>query len=243
MRTHRLYFPDLTSAMSVVTLDKSASRYLLQVLRCKPGQTIQLFNGNGIQCDGTLESAGKNAATIKLSKCDQVTHESPLHIQLVLGISKGDRMDIAIQKSVELGVTEILPIHTEYSVVNLSTERAQKRLSHWQGIIINACEQCGRNHLPKLHSVQTFAQWLTSAHGDVLWLFDPQSRQHLSQQSSPSGPITILIGPEGGLSDDEISSAQKSGFKAMQFGPRILRTETAVIATLSAIQTLWGDLG
>jgi 16S rRNA (uracil1498-N3)-methyltransferase len=243
MRIHRLYYPDLTSATSFVTLDKSASRYLLQVLRCKPGQTIQLFNGEGTQCEGTLESAGKNTATVKLSHCDQVTHESPLHIRLVLGISKGDRMDIAIQKAVELGVTEILPIHTEFGVVNLSADRAQKRLSHWQGIIINACEQCGRNHLPTLHPVQTFAQWLTSQHGDVLWLFDPESQLRLSQQGSPNGSITILIGPEGGLSADEISSAQRSGFKSILFGPRILRTETAVIATLSAIQTLWGDLG
>ena len=242
MRTHRLYYPELNPTDTSLILDKSASHYLLQVLRCKPGQPLQLFDGRGTQCDAVLQGATRHAAEVNLRHCNPVDRESPLHIRLALGISKGERMDFAIQKAVELGVSEIQPLQTEHSVVNLSTERAEKRLRHWQGIIISACEQCGRNQLPQLHPVQPLAQWLVKAPAGLLWLFEPQGQQRLAQQSRPEQAITLLIGPEGGLSAGEIDSACQAGFTPLLFGPRILRTETAVVASLSAIQTLWGDL-
>ncbi|MFO7602182.1 MAG: 16S rRNA (uracil(1498)-N(3))-methyltransferase, partial [Gammaproteobacteria bacterium] len=160
-----------------------------------------------------------------------------------LGISKGERMDVAIQKAVELGVSEIQPLQTEHSVVKLNAERADRRWQHWQGIVINACEQCGRNHLPRLHPVQLYADWLAADRLGAGWLFAPQSEQRLAAQPRPDSGASLLIGPEGGLSEREIDAACQRGFVALNFGPRILRTETAAIACISAVQTLWGDLG
>ena len=242
MRIHRLYQPDLNTSSQRLTLDKSASRYLLQVLRCKPGQQLQLFDGNGTQCEATLDGGDKNSVTVTLHTCSQINHESPLSIRLALGISKGERMDIAIQKAVELGVSEIQPVQTEFSVVNLTAERAEKRRQHWQGIIISACEQCGRNTLPRIHPVVALSDWLKQRRDGESWLFTPDAETSLSSQMKPMHGATLLIGPEGGLSDQEISVACANGFKALKFGPRILRTETAAIACITAIQTLWGDL-
>lgn len=241
MRIHRLYQADINHSQTT-TLDKAASRYLLQVLRCKPGQQLQIFDGNGTQCDATLDSIDKQAATVIIHSCRQISHESPLHLCLALGISKGERMDTAIQKAVELGVTEIQAVQTEYSVVNLTADRAAKRLQHWQGIVISACEQCGRNTLPQVHPVATLTDWLKLQRTGESWLFSPTAETSLSHQTKPTQGATLLIGPEGGLSENEIQTACAHGFTALQFGPRILRTETAAMACLTAIQTLWGDL-
>jgi len=243
MRIPRIYLAELCQSQSNISLGKETSRYLLQVLRCKSGQELQLFNGSGLQCQATLEINSKHTVTVKLAECLSINRESPLLIRLALGISKGERMDIAIQKAVELGVSEIVPLQTEHSVVKLSNERAIKRRHHWQGIITSACEQCGRNTLPQLHAVQPLNDWLAQGRSGASWLFSPQSEQTLSQQPKPEQGVNILIGPEGGVSETEIRKVCNSGFTAINFGPRILRTETAAIACISAIQTLWGDLG
>lgn len=243
MRIPRLYLENLCLSDNSVTLNKDASRYLLQVLRCKPGQELQLFNGTGLQCSALLESINKQTATLNVVQCSLVNRESTLSIRLALGISKGERMDTAIQKAVELGVTEILPLQTKHSVVNLNSERAEKRRRHWQGIITSACEQCGRNILPILHPVQQLDSWLEQKHTGSNWLFSPLSDQSLSLQAKPDHGVTILIGPEGGFSENEVKRSCLNGFTEINFGPRILRTETAAIASISAIQTLWGDLG
>lgn len=243
MRNHRLYYPTLTNTSKTVVLEKAATHYLLQVLRCKTGQRIELFNGTGDLCHAVIQSADKHSVTLELLGCCHQSSESPLPIHLALGISKGERMDTAIQKAVELGVHAIQPLQTEYSVVKLNAERAAKRLQHWQGIIISACEQCGRNTLPKLHPVQTLQDWLNQPHDMPGWLFHPSSTHRLSDMPKPEQGVSILIGPEGGLAEKEISHACTKGFHSLNFGPRILRTETAAIACISAIQTLWGDLG
>ena len=243
MRIHRVFVASLTSEQDKISLDNDTSRYLLQVLRCKDGQELQLFNGAGLQCNATLQIINRKEAVANLGSCTAIDRESPLTIHLALGISKGERMDTAIQKAVELGVSHISPLQTEYSVVNLSSERAAKRLQHWQGIITSACEQCGRNTLPVLHPVQSLHDWLTQPRPGVSWMFSPQSQQTLSKQNRPVQGVSILIGPEGGFSDNEISQAIAQGVVTINFGPRILRTETAAIAGICALQTLWGDLG
>ncbi len=243
MRIHRIFVENLVSHQENISLDKDTSRYLIQVLRCKSGQEVQLFNGMGLQCNGQLQIYNRKEATVCLTSCILLDRESPLDIHLVLGISKGERMDTAIQKAVELGVKHLLPLQTEYSVVNLNAERAEKRLQHWQGIITSACEQCGRNTLPVLHSVQTLNDWLAQDRPAMSWMFSPQSRQTLSSQARPEHGVSVLIGPEGGFSENETRLASANGVTAINFGPRILRTETAAIASICAIQTLWGDLG
>jgi 16S rRNA (uracil1498-N3)-methyltransferase len=154
-------------------------------------------------------------------------------------------MDIAIQKAVELGVTRIIPLLTEHTVVKLHGDRAEKRRAHWRGVIAGACEQCGRNVLPEIAPVQRFADWLGSPHDeDLRLMLDPRASQGLAQIGhNGQSPVTLLIGPEGGISAKEQALAQQFGFSGVRLGPRVLRTETAVIAAMSAIMTLWGDLG
>ena len=168
--------------------------------------------------------------------------ESALSIHLGLGISKGERMDFAIQKSVELGVTEITPLFTEHCVVNLDEKRVQKKLLHWQGIIISACEQCGRSVVPRLNTASTLLKWADTISQTCI-IFDPLAKASLKDISPENDTINLLIGPEGGLSTNEISELKKKdNFKAIKFGPRILRTETAAVSAMTAIQLLWGDL-
>jgi len=243
MRNPRLYYPDLIKSENMITLDKGASHYLYQVLRCKSGQTIEMFNGNGLVCDAVIISSDKHSISVQIQQFQQYDTESPLAITLALGISKGERMDTAIQKAVELGVHTIQPLQTEFSVVRLKPERAKKRLQHWHRIITSACEQCGRNTLPTLLPILTFYDWLNQERDTDCWLFHPDSTTRLSAVKKPTQGVTILIGPEGGLSENEIINASSREFSALNFGPRILRTETAAIASLAAIQTLWGDMG
>lgn len=243
MRLHRLFVSNLSPEPATFSLDKQASHYLLQVLRCRTGQELQLFDGKGLQCHTILQDIVQKTAVVSTEHCEVVSRESPLDISLALGISKGERMDTAIQKAVELGVRSIQPLQTEHSVVNLNKERASKRHLHWQGIITNACEQCGRNTLPELNPLQTLQDWLEQERHGTAWIFSPQSEQTLSSQLRPDNGVIVLIGPEGGFSDKEIKLAVQHGVTEINFGPRILRTETAAIASISAIQALWGDLG
>lgn len=243
MRNHRLYYPELTKSEDMITLDRAASHYLHQVLRCKSGQPVELFNGNGLACNAIIITSDKHNVSVQIDNFQQYDTESPLATTLALGISKGERMDTAIQKAVELGVHTIQPLQTEFSIVRLKPERAKKRLQHWHGIIISACEQCGRNTLPTLLPILTFHDWLNLERETDCWLFHPDSTNRLSAMKKPTQGVTILIGPEGGLAEKEITDATSRGFTALNFGPRILRTETAAIASLAAIQTLWGDIG
>lgn len=167
--------------------------------------------------------------------------ESPLKITLALGIARGERMDFALQKATELGVQEIVPLLTERTVVRLDSNRLEKRMAHWRGVVISACEQCGRNRLPEIHPPKPFAIWLRESCGGMI-LFDPEGKP-LSELHPPgAGALTLLIGPEGGLTPEEREGALKRGFQNTVLGPRILRVETAVVAGITAVQLLWGDL-
>lgn len=241
MRVPRFYYPDLDPEKSLLELPDAVHRHAVQVLRLKPGALIHLFDGNGHEFEASLTAVEKRRSQVQLGQKLNQLSESPLQITLLQGVSRGERMDFAIQKAVELGVKTIVPVVTERCNVQLSQQRAQKRMAHWQGVLVSACEQSGRSYLPILAEVTSLEQALTHVSDDLRLVLDPAAKTGFHDLRKPSA-LTLLIGPEGGLSDPEIQLAQANGFTALQFGPRILRTETAATAALAVVQTLWGDL-
>ena len=207
----------------------------------KAGAELSLFNGQGLELKAQLEQVDKRQATVKLQQPIETNNESPLDILLMQGISRGERMDYAIQKAVELGVKRIMPVITERCNVQLSGDRAEKRLNHWQGVVISACEQSGRSFLPELLPITSLDMALAEVNDDCKLVLDPEAVQGFSSVKKASR-ITLLIGPEGGLSDTEVQRAMDGGFTGITLGPRILRTETASAAALAMVQARWGDL-
>ena len=241
MRSIRIYQKGLFEEGDVIQLDKLSSNHLIKVLRLKTDYLFTLFNGEGVEYSTRLEISGKKAiAHIGFSSV--IDNESNINIHLFQGISKGDRMDFAIQKSVELGVTKITPVITERTVVNLKGERENKKIDHWRSIAISACEQSGRNYLPTINPVCKLETIFNESPTESKLLLDPLSNNTL-QSLSAAKNIHLLIGPEGGLSENEIFIANENGFKGIKLGPRILRTETAALAAITSVQLLWGDLG
>jgi len=244
MRIPRIYINSALNAGNDIQLDDRAFQHAIKVLRLRENDKIILFNGQGGEYLATLSDVNKKLAHAHIDSFDDKDTESILAIHLALGISKGERMDFAIQKAVELGVTEITPLYTEHCVVNLDAKREAKRLQHWQGVIISACEQSGRSQLPKLHTPIDLRRNFNDlpAHKVKLTL-NPYATKSLKQITAPNNEVLILIGPEGGLSEEEIKTAEKQGYESIRMGPRILRTETAALTAISTIQLLWGDLG
>lgn len=242
MKNPRVYQACQVQPGDEIALDEPAARHLIQVLRLRLNDPFILFNGWGQAWQARLTASSRRHATAGIEQGLETNPESPLHTHLGLGISKGERMDYAIQKAVELGVSEITPLFTRYSMVKLDDKRKEKRQQHWQGIIIGACEQCGRNQLPTLHPAQDNTSWLTGTQTEVRILLDPLAAQALTDIAARPRSTSLYIGPEGGLSDEEIDTAKQAGFTGIRLGPRVLRTETAVVATLTALQLTWGDL-
>lgn len=223
-------------------LEESPARHLVQVLRLKPGAEIVLFNGDGHDYAARLAEVSRRATSATVDqRLEPAEVPAPLQVHLAIGISKGERMDFAIQKAVELGVTGITPLITERCQVRLPSERQEKRLQHWQQVIISACEQSGRRCIPVLNQVSELNEWLGSGTVPGGLLLDHRAEQALHKLEPPKGAVTLLIGPEGGLSADERTRAASAGFTGVRLGPRVLRTETAPLAAIAAIQTLWGD--
>jgi len=238
----RFYTERSLSPGQNVILEEATSHHLLRVLRLKAGESLLLFNGDGKEYQAVLKESANKQARILVENSRQPERESKLHITLGQAISRGERMDFVLQKSVELGVESIAPLWTKRSQVQLSGKRLEKRLSHWRGVIRSACEQSGRVCLPKLHNPAKLPDWHSINRKQSLQLvLDPAASLQLSDLI-PAREIRILIGPEGGLEGEEISMAEESGFKRIRLGPRILRTETAALATVAAVQALWGDL-
>ncbi len=244
MRIPRLYLPLPLSIGVTVPLDDNAFAHAVRVLRLKPDAPLILFNGRGQVFAATLTEIGKRNATAQITAALPGEVESPLTITLAQGVSRGDNMDYTVQKAVELGIAVIQPLFTERGGVDLSGERLERKVQHWRGIVIGACEQCGRNQLPELREPLSLAGWLgQGAEPGLRLLLDPVAETGLRGLEPPAAMTTLLIGPEGGLSPVEINQAQRAGFSGVRLGPRILRTETAGVAALAALQTLWGDLG
>jgi len=211
------------------------------VLRLRRGDAVVLFNGEGGEFSAELTRVSRADARARVISGQTPELESPLAIALAQCVSSGDRMDTTLQKSTELGVSRIVPIASERSVVRLSSDRADRRVAHWRNVVIAACEQCGRNHVPEVTAITDLAAFLSRADSDGLrLLLAPDSGRGLKQLEPPSR-VTLLVGPEGGLAPEERQRAEKSGFVPIRFGPRILRTETAPLAAIAAMQALWGD--
>ncbi len=244
MRIPRIYTPQPLAVRDSVTLERAASQHLLTVLRLKPGASLVLFDGSGREFEARLD-AGDNRRARILVTAERTHHsESPLRISLAQGISRSERMDYTLQKAVELGVAEIVPVVTERSVVRLNAEHAQRKREHWQRLVISACEQSGRVRIPPAHAPLSYTDFLSqptdAAHKLLL---DPEGSQALTTLGRPvNGWIQLLAGPEGGLSEAEKAQALATGYTGVRLGPRILRTETAALAALSLLQGLWGDL-
>ncbi len=243
MSTPRFYCPPPLPVGALFELPPAAAHHASRVLRLRVNNPVQLFDGIGNELHGSIcEIIGKRVVLGDLQDYT-VNRESPLHVVLAQALCSSEKMDWVVQKATELGAAEIQPVQTRRSVARLSGERAVKRTEHWRGVTIAACEQCGRNVLPKIHVPQEFGIWLAevrAAPGSKFILL-PQTTAALHEQAEPQGQVTLLIGPEGGFDADEAQLAQLSGFIPIRLGARVLRTETAAMAGLAALQTLWGD--
>ena len=242
MRIPRIYLSQSLSAGNDVELDSNALRHVVQVLRLKAGHPLILFNGEGGEYTAELTRVEKRRATAHITEFQDINRESNLYTHLGLGISKGERMDFALQKSVELGVNEITPLFTEHCVVQLGDKRAVKKREHWQAVIISACEQSGRNTLPIVNAPQSIKHWINISSSTTKLILDPVASTTLATVKPGTAGVILAIGPEGGFSQTEIDLAQENDFIGITLGPRVLRTESAAIASLTAIQALWGDL-
>jgi 16S rRNA (uracil1498-N3)-methyltransferase len=243
MRIPRIFHDAPLRPGSSVDLDERATRHVRSVLRRSPGQELELFDGHGGACRGTITTAGRGLRVELTRVCDG-DRESPLAVHLALGISKGERMDLAIQKAVELGVASIQPLTTQRTVVRLDAVRAGRRIDHWRGIVRSASEQCGRNLLARVHPIARLDEWLGLDTAPSLDLMPtPGASAGLSDLPPPQAqPVRLLIGPEGGLSEAERGAAEAAGFLPLRLGPRVLRTETAAMAAIAAVMTAWGDM-
>ncbi len=224
-------------------LPPEAAHHASRVLRLREGDAVQVFDGLGNALDATIEAiTGKHVLLEKLQPC-MAQPQSGLHIVLAQAMCTSEKMDWVVQKATELGAAEIVPVQTQRSVAKLSGPRVEKRAEHWRNVTISACEQCGRNFLPRLHAPQELAAWLIEMrHAPVSkFILLPGGVSNLQTQPKPQGRATLLIGPEGGFTGDEANAALQAGFVPILLGPRVLRTETAAIAGIAALQTLWGD--
>ena len=237
----RFYVDFALSPDSVVELPDNVVRHL-NVLRVKNTEEIVLFNGNGKAYPALPEVLEKRRASVRILREEATDNESPLNITLVQAVSAAERMDFTLQKSVELGVAEIRPVISERCVVRLSGERAEKRVARWQEIVVAACEQSGRNIVPKVLPLTTYAQALQQLPQETAKLLMSLNRaQKLSDVRPQSGKVVFMVGPEGGWTEKEEQQAFDAGFQSVTLGKRVLRTETASLAAIAAMQTLWGD--
>ena len=254
MSNLRFYNPENLTIGATVRLPDNAAAHATRVLRLEISDCIVLFNGDGNDYTCAIISIKKSEVLAIVKNCVKITNESPLNITLLQGISSGDRMDYTIQKAVELGVTAIVPIITTRSVVKLTNERAEKRLMHWQSVVHSACEQSGRAIIPQVAAPISLSAWLASTPSPFMgegWgegkspptriLLNPIGALRLAELAKPISNIELLIGAEGGLSQTEIDTALSQGFQSIILGARILRTETAALTAIAAMQTLWGD--
>ena len=242
--SNRLFVSGALINGAEIEVDGDRARYLGKVLRARVGDPISVFNGEGPEWPASITRISKTTVGLQLGDSFEAGTESPLKIHLVQGISRGDRMDFVVQKATELGVKRITPVLTEYGVVKLKADRAERRREHWQKIANSACEQSGRTRLPLIDTPLPMKNWFGAKpeNVDAELILVPGAVTRLAETVAPATKVCVMIGPEGGFSDSEYQDAEVSGFTAVSLGPRILRTESAAIATLAVLQSLWGDL-
>ncbi|MCW8922073.1 MAG: 16S rRNA (uracil(1498)-N(3))-methyltransferase [Gammaproteobacteria bacterium] len=239
----RLYHSSSLEVGQTIDLERNPSHHLIRVLRAKKGSHVLLFNGDGHEYLAELLDENAKHCLLKIKQASLINNESPLKISLYQGISRSDRMDSCIQKSIELGVQSITPVVCQRTTINLKGARAEKKLRHWQQVTISACEQSGRCIIPEIKSAVNFVQAIASIKSGQKLILNPEANNSITTLAKPEKHISILIGPEGGFSQEEIKQATDCGFTPISLGPRILRTETAGPACIAIAQSLWGDLG
>jgi 16S rRNA (uracil1498-N3)-methyltransferase len=243
MRLTRVHVDTELHTGQHLTVEGSAGNHIARVLRLRAGDALTLFNGHGGEYGGSIEEIRRDTVTISVAERREVDRESPFQLTLVQGISRGERMDWVIQKATELGVSRVAPVFTARSVVHLDERQALRKIQHWRSIAIAACEQSGRNRLPQITEPIGLYQLLEQhTSGGTSLLLSPAATLRLADVPDAALGATVLIGPEGGLADVEQEAALKSGFTPVRLGPRVLRTETAAVCALTALQQTFGDL-
>jgi 16S rRNA (uracil1498-N3)-methyltransferase len=243
VRTTRLYYPGSLDCGKQIKLDQTASNHLVRVLRTRVGEKLVLFNGDGFDYACTTLNEHAKKTCVSIDQKITLTNESPLDTTLIQGLSRHDRMETSIQKCIELGISRIIPVMLTRSNVRLASDKQDKKLTHWERVAISACEQCGRSRVPEIYAVQTLETLpglLVPASARIM--FAPEAKYTLDEIAPANNTIEFIIGPEGGMTEDEEQQLAAMQFCAVRFGPRILRTETAGPASLAVIQSRWGDL-
>ena len=239
----RFYCPGDLSQGATRDLPEAAAHHAARVLRLTVGDPVILFNGKGGEVNAEVQAITKHRVLLRIGQWQAREAEPPVAVTLVQGLSARERMDFTIQKAVELGVAEIFPVETRRSVMRLAHERAERRVEHWQNLVISACEQCGRNRVPTVHPVSQLPDWLgahPAAQSELRLILSASASTRL-QDLRPGERVTLMAGPEGGFAPEELAMTTACAFTAVRLGPRILRTETAALAALAAIHALWGD--
>ena len=242
VREIRIYQPGDYQSGQLVELSPEAGQHVAVVLRMQPGEPLTLFCGDNREFSAVIEYVKKKQVKVFIESVKEKNRESPLSIHLAQAISKGDRMELVMQKSVELGVASITPLITERCAVKLDKERMAKKLHQWQSIVIAACEQSGRNVIPPVHAPAPLEEYLGFVHSTFKFILHPEGQKTWRDYAINQSDISLIIGPEGGLTDEEIKLACKSDYLPLSLGPRVLRTETAAITALSVLQAVGGDL-
>ncbi|MET4618371.1 16S rRNA (uracil1498-N3)-methyltransferase [Stenotrophomonas sp. 2619] len=244
MRVTRCHVENPLAVGQTLSLPEEAANHLVRVMRLREGDGCVLFNGDGHDYSATLVVVGKRDAQVRIDAALAVANESPLHITLLQGIARGEKMDLILQKATELGVNAIVPVNAERTEVKLDAARAEKRLAHWNSVVVSACGQSGRARVPRVAAPQALLDAARQVPAEALKLtLDPLGEHRLSTLQPAPGGVVIAIGPEGGWSPRDRQALAEAGFQGLQLGPRILRTETAGLAAIAAVQARLGDLG
>ncbi|HEY8537578.1 MAG TPA: 16S rRNA (uracil(1498)-N(3))-methyltransferase [Steroidobacteraceae bacterium] len=243
MRITRIHCEGPLNAGSEIALPSAGAYHVARVLRMRPGAHLRVFDGTGHEFQAEITRIEGDAVTVQIGESAPPTPESPLRITLVQGISRSERMDWTLQKATELGVSAIAPVLTARSVVRLDSRQVERKQIHWRNIVIGACEQCGRSRVPTVSAAMTLRDYFANVRKEGMRLvLSPTAPASLAGLASVPARVDVLIGPEGGLDDDELIAAEKAGFMPVRLGPRVLRTETAAVVALTVLQALWGDL-
>ncbi|WP_339051413.1 16S rRNA (uracil(1498)-N(3))-methyltransferase [Rickettsiella endosymbiont of Xylota segnis] len=241
MRLTRIYQPQASHTGQIVNLSKEAAGHLVRVLRLQASDVFIVFNGKAGEFPAKIVEITKSTVTAELGKFDEVNRESPMQITLAQAVLRSEKMDYMLQKAVELGVTRFIPLLTAHSTLKLAPERWQKRCLHWQGVMLAASEQSGRTRLPKLENPMTFDVATSSIKADQRIILHPCTKKNINSLPRCQS-VALLVGPEGGWSENELKCARDADYNSMQVGPRVLRAETAGLAAVSVLQSLYGDL-
>lgn len=243
MRIPRIYHPETIEQLGVIALSEEASGHVGRVLRMQADQEVLLFDGSGAEFPAVITEVTKKQVSVKVTERVETGCESPLDLHLGQVISRGDKMEFTIQKSVELGVNVITPLISERCGVKLDQKRFEKKLQQWQKIAIGACEQSGRNRVPEIRPVMSLEEWCAEQSDALKLNLHPRARYSINTLPEPVTKVRLLIGPEGGLSSEEIDMTRQYQFEETLLGPRVLRTETAALTAITALQVRFGDLG